>query len=259
MEWRDQGLVLSARKYGETAVIASLLSPERGRHLGLIRGGQSRRRQGALQPGNLVDAVWRARLEAHLGTYTLEPVHDFAARVLEDPLRLKGLAAAMALLDASLAEREAHAAVFHDTLAFLRALEAVEMPPSGRGAVSDTVAVTRAPDWAVAYVRWELSLLDCLGFGLDLSCCAATGAVDDLIYVSPRSGRAVSAGAGAPYKEKLLALPAFLRADSPGRVQESDIAAGLRLTGYFLAHHHFGGEGRAMPASRARFVDAFSD
>jgi DNA repair protein RecO (recombination protein O) len=244
MEWRDQGLVLSTRKYGESAVIASLLSPEQGRHLGLIRGGQSRRRQGVLQPGNLVDAVWRARLEAHLGTYTLEPVHDFAARVLDDPLRLKGLASAMALLDASLAEREAHSAIFHDTIALLRALE-------------DACGPSEVPDWAVAYVRWELSLLECLGFGLDLSCCAATGTADDLIYVSPRSGRAVSAAAGAPYKEKLLPLPGFLAMEADDPVQTGDVAAGLRLTGYFLTHHHFAGEGRAMPASRVRFVDAF--
>ncbi len=254
MEWRDQGLVLSTRKYGETAVIASLLSPAQGRHLGLIRGGQSRRRQGVLQPGNLVDAVWRARLEAHLGTYTLEPVHDFAARVLDDPLRLKGLASAMALLDGSLAEREAHAAIFHDTVALLRALEDAG-PPSPQAFEEGPRGV---PDWMVAYVRWELSLLECLGFGLDLSCCAATGAVDDLVYVSPRSGRAVSAAAGAPYKEKLLPLPDFLRTEAGEPVQAGDIAAGLRLTGYFLTHHHFAGEGRSMPASRVRFVDAFT-
>jgi DNA repair protein RecO (recombination protein O) len=252
MEWRDQGLVLSTRKYGESAVIASLLSPDQGRHLGLIRGGQSRRRQGVLQPGNLVDAVWRARLEAHLGTYTLEPVHDFAARVLDDPLRLKGLAAAMALLDASLAEREAHAAIFHDTVALLREMEKVDTRAEGQG--GDTLA----PDWAVAYVRWEVSLLECLGFGLDLSCCAATGTTDELTYVSPRSGRVVSAAAGAPYKEKLLRLPAFLQGDPGDPVGRGEIAAGLRLTGYFLNHHHFVGEGRQMPASRVRFVDAFA-
>lgn len=245
MEWRDQGLVLSTRKHGESAVIASLLCPERGRHLGLIRGGQSRRRQGVLQPGSLVDAVWRARLEAHLGNYTLEPVHDFAAGLLDDPLRLKGLAAAIALLDASLAEREAHAALFHETLALLGAMEAAEEG-------TDPAA------WTAAYVRWELRLLECLGFGLDLSSCAATGAEDDLIYVSPRSGRAVSREAGAPYREKLLVLPAFLRDAGDRPAGEGDIAAGLRLTGYFLERHHFGAEGRAMPASRARFVDAFA-
>lgn len=245
MEWRDQGLVLSTRKHGESAVIASVLSPSQGRHLGLIRGGQSRRRQGILQPGNLVDAVWRARLEAHLGNYTLEPLHDFAAQVLEDPLRLKGLASAMALLDASLAEREAHAAVFHDTIALLRTMETPEEGPA-------------MPPWTAAYVRWELKLLDCLGFGLDLTCCAATGAQDDLVYVSPRSGQAVCREAGAPYHEKLLPLPAFLLDDGADQPGEGDIAAGLRLTGYFLGRHHFAAEGRAMPASRVRFVDAFA-
>jgi DNA repair protein RecO (recombination protein O) len=251
MEWRDQGLVLSTRKHGESALIASLLSPAQGRHLGLIRGGQSSRRQGALQPGHLVDAVWRARLEAHLGTYTLEPVHDFAARVLEDPLRLKGLAAAMALLDASLAEREAHAAIFEDTLALLRVMEATgEATGQGPGAADAA--------WTAAYVRWELKLLDCLGFGLDLSCCAATGATEDLIYVSPRSGRAVSRAAGAAYREKLLALPAFLLGEAAAGAEREEIAAGLRLTGYFLGCHHFAPQGRAMPPSRLRFVDAFA-
>jgi len=245
MEWRDQGLVLSARKHGETAAIVSLLSPAQGRHLGLVRGGQSRRRQGLLQPGNLVDAHWRARLEEHLGTFTLEAIHGFSAVVLDDPLRLKGLSAALALLDAGLAEREAHEGIFHGTIALLRALEAAP----GRG-VEDG-----ARGWIAGYVRWELSLLDCLGFGLDLSACAATGTTEDLVYVSPRSGRAVSRDAGAPYREKLLALPAFLM-DPEAVPSRMDIAAGLALTGYFLQSHHFAAAGRAMPAARNRFIDA---
>lgn len=240
MEWRDQGLVLSARKHGETAVIASLLTPGQGRHVGLVRGGQSRRRQGLLQPGNLVDAVWRARLEEHLGTYTLEGIHDFSAAVLDDPLRLKGLAAALALLDAGLAEREPQGALFHETVNLLRTLET---GPDG------------ADGWLVAYARWELKLLDCLGFGLDLSTCAATGTDDDLAYVSPRSGRAVSRDAGAPYRDRLLTLPEFL-IDPGAEPNREGIIAGLALTGFFLQGHHFGGAGRRMPTARNRFVDA---
>ncbi len=245
MEWRDQGLVLSARKHGETAAIVSLLTPRQGRHLGLVRGGQSRRRQGLLQPGNLVDAVWRARLEEHLGSFTLEAIHGFSAVVLDDPLRLKGLMAALALLDAGLAEREAHEGIFHETLGLLRALEAA--PGAG--------AEDGPRGWIAAHVRWELKLLDCLGFGLDLSACAATGTTEELAYVSPRSGRAVSRAAGAPYRDKLLALPGFLidPGAAPSRI---DIAAGLALTGYFLQGHHFAAAGRVMPAARNRFIDA---
>jgi DNA repair protein RecO (recombination protein O) len=249
MEWRDQGLVLSARKHGETAAIVSLFTPAQGRHMGLVRGGQSRRRQGLLQPGNLVDAVWRARLEEHLGTFTLEGVHDFSAAVLDDPLRLKGLTAALALLDGGLAEREAHETTFHETLGLLHMLEAEAEPGTDSGGTDG------ARDWIAAYARWELKLLDCLGFGLDLSACAATGTSEDLVYVSPRSGRAVSRDAGAPYREKLLALPDFF-IDPQAVPSREGIAAGLALTGYFLQGHHFGAGGRNMPAARIRFIDA---
>ncbi|MDX1486116.1 MAG: DNA repair protein RecO [Alphaproteobacteria bacterium] len=246
MEWRDQGLLLSTRKHGETAVIVSLLTPDRGRHLGLVRGGQSRRRQGMLQPGNLVEAVWRARLEEHLGSFTLEPVHEFSARVLDDSLRLKAMTAALALLDSGLAEREPHAALFRETLDLLRAMEAA--PEVSPGA-------DEAPDWLGVYGRWEVALLACFGFGLDLTACAATGGHDDLVYVSPRSGRAVSREAGAPYRDKLLPLPAFLsdRALTPAW---EEALAGLDLTGFFLERHHFGAQGRSLPLARTRFIDA---
>ena len=243
MEWRDQGLVLSARKHGETAVIAGILTPDQGRHMGLVRGGQSRRRQGILQPGNLVDAVWRARLADHLGTFTLEPVHDYSALVLDDPLRLKGLSAALGLLDGALAERDPHPKIYDQTLLFLRHLESASDEGNNR------------QSWIPAYVLWEMELLNCLGFGLDLSACAATGAVDDLIYVSPRTGRAVSAAAGAPYRDKLLALPGFLL-DPTVEPHKDDLVAGLRLIGYFLDRHHYAAQGRTIPAARTRLVEA---
>jgi DNA repair protein RecO (recombination protein O) len=198
-----------------------------------------------LQPGNLVDAVWRARLEEHLGTYTLEGIHDFSALVLDDPLRLKGLTAALGLLDAGLAERETHEALYLETLGLLRALEAPPVDGLGKG----------AEPWIATYVRWELNFLDCLGFGLDLTACAATGTTEGLVYVSPRSGRAVSRDAGAPYREKLLALPGFL-IDPDVVADGQQVAAGLTLTGYFLHGHHFGADGRSMPAARDRFIDA---
>ncbi|MCZ6885861.1 MAG: DNA repair protein RecO [Alphaproteobacteria bacterium] len=243
MEWCDQGLVLSARKHGETSVIASILTPHQGRHMGLVRGGQSRRRQGLLQPGNVVDAVWRARLADHLGSYTLEPVHDYFALVLDDPLRLKGLSAALGLLHGTLAERDPHPGIYQATLSFLEHL--VSMTDDG----------AEGRSWVAVYVHWELELLDCLGFGLDLSACAATGAVDELIYVSPRTGRAVSAAAGAPYRGKLLALPGFML-DPSSAPDKDDLIAGLRLTGYFLDRHHYAAEGRTIPAARTRLIEA---
>lgn len=253
MDWRDEGVLLSVRKHGETAVIASLLTRERGRHLGLVHGGQSRRRQGLLQPGNLVAAHWRARLAEQLGTLTLEPAHDFAASVLDDPARLKALGAATALIDGAVAERDPHPRLYAETLRLLAALEEPGAP--GDGAAGGGAA----PVWAADYVRWELALLTCLGFGLDLSCCAATGATRDLAYVSPRTGRAVSREAGAPWHGKLLALPQFLLDAGggmpPGR---EDIAAGLRLTGYFLERHHFAAEGRRPPDARGRLMAALA-
>lgn len=242
MEWQDRGLLLSARKHGETAAIASLFTRAHGRHLGLVHGGQSRRRRGVLQPGNLVAAAWRARLAEHLGAFTLEPVHDFASRLFDDPLRLKGMASALGLLDAVLAERDPQPDMFDRTLELM---ERLKSGPEDAGGES----------WLSAYVRWEVALLGCLGFGLDLGVCAATGTTEKLTYVSPRTGRAVSAGAGAAYRDKLLTLPAFL-IDGGAVPAQADIAAGLRLTGYFLDGHHFAAEGRAMPAARIRFVEA---
>lgn len=243
MEWQDQGLVLAARRHGETAAIASLLTRAHGRHLGLVRGGQSRRRRGVLQAGNLVTAGWRARLAEHLGTFTVEPVHDFASRLFDDPLRLKGMAAALALLDAALAEREPHPGMFDETLGLMERLQEETAGPAG-------------DPWLADYVRWELALLRCLGFGLELEACAATGSAENLAYVSPRTGRAVSAEAGAPYRGKLLVLPAFLAGGRAAVPEPEEIAAGLRLTGHFLDGHHFAAEGRAMPAARIRFVEA---
>lgn len=246
MEWHDDAIILSVRKHGETAAIVSLLTRDHGRHLGLVRGGQSRRRQGLLQPGNLVAAGWRARLPEHLGTLTLEPKRDLAAGVLDDSGRLKALAAMTSLLEATLAEQEPQPTVYAASLAMLENLS-----DSGE-------AASPVPRWLAAYVRWELGLLRELGFGLDLDTCAATGSRENLVYVSPRSGRAVSAEAGEPWRDRLLPLPGFLLDDSLPPLAMFDIVAGLRLTGHFFDRHHFAQHSGRLPSARDRLVAALS-
>jgi DNA repair protein RecO (recombination protein O) len=233
MQWTDTGFVVALRRHGESSLIVELLTREHGRHLGLVRGGQSPRMRAALQPGNEVAAGWRGRLAEHLGTIACELVRAHAARFIDDPDRLAGLAAATALIAATLPEREPHSDVFAAFAALLDALD------SGSA-------------WPARYVEWECSLLAALGFGLDLTRCAATGAVTDLAYVSPRSGRAVSRAAGEPYRDKLLALPGFLW--RPTAADGAQIAAGLRLTEHFLLDHVLLPQGRTLPPARARLA-----
>ncbi|MDP6709170.1 MAG: DNA repair protein RecO, partial [Alphaproteobacteria bacterium] len=191
MQWRDDGIVLAVRKHGETGAVVSLLTRAHGRHAGLVRGGAGRRQRGVLQAGNEVHAEWRARLAEHLGSYTVELTRARAAELMALPAPLAGLSAACAVLEATLPEREPHAPIFDALAVLLDALGSSEA-------------------WPAVYVRFELGLLQELGFGLNLSACAMTGAAEGLAYVSPKSGRAVTAEAGAPWKEKLLRLPAFL-------------------------------------------------
>ncbi len=248
MDWTDDAIVLSARKHGESSAIVMLLTRAHGRHAGLVRGGSGRRARGVYEPGNRVHSAWRARISEHLGTYTCELVHSFAAAVLDDPLRLAALSAACALAEAALPEREPHEAVFQGLLELLSALES----PATNAAV--------ALSWPSTYVRWELMLLKELGFGLDLSSCAATGASDGLAYVSPKSGRAVSSSAGAPYRDRLLPLPEFLagKEAAPREARPvAEIHRGLELTGYFLERHVFDPRDRPMPAARTRLVEGF--
>jgi len=219
MQWSDEGIVLSVRPHGETSAIVELLTANHGRHLGLVRGGRSRRLRPVLQPGNLVRTVWRARLSEHLGGYTVELLDAHAARVLDDRAGLAGLNTLTALARL-LPEREPHTRLFDATRLVL-----------------ETFA--EGAHWPALLARWELGLLEELGFGLDLSACAGTGATENLEYVSPKTGRAVSRNAGEPYKEKLLALPAFLL---PGNAAGEtptprDVANSFRLTGFFLNKH----------------------
>jgi DNA repair protein RecO (recombination protein O) len=234
MEWHDQGIVLAERRHGESGAIVSLLTIEHGRHAGRVRSTQGARTRGVFVPGNLVLASWRARLDEHLGTYTAELVTPFAARVLDDPGRLACLASACALTDQALPEREPHPRAF----AALHAL----METASR------------PDWAAAYVRWELDLLAELGFGLDLRNCAVTGVTDDLGFVSPRTGRAVSVTASAPWRDRLLVLPRFL-IDPASSLSPADLRAGLALTGHFLVTHLFAPHNRAEPGARSRLLE----
>lgn len=236
MQWSDEGIVLSARRHGESAAVVNLLTHEHGRHAGLARGGAGRRGRGLYQPGNRVAATWRARLAEHLGSYTCEALGGTAAALLDDPARLAGLAAACAVTEATLPEREPHPAAFAGLTALIEGLE---------GEV-----------WAQAYVQWEVEMLRELGYGLDLSVCAATGSNDGLAYVSPKTGRAVSLSAGAPYRDRLLPLPGFLIGQNGGAVEDA-IAAGLRLTGYFLDRHVFAPRDRTLPPARLRLADRF--
>ena len=237
MEWSDTGIVLSARRHGESAAVVSLLTERHGRYAGLVQGARGRRGRGLYQPGNTLAARWQARLPEHLGRYTCELVRAQSSMLLDDAPRLAALAAVCALADATLPERHPYPQVFEALRHLLDALEA-------------------GGQWAETLVRWELALLGELGFGLDLAACAATGAAHDLAYVSPRSGRAVSREAGAAYAEKLLPLPLFLAgAEGDVAADAADIVAGLRLTGWFLEKHVFAGQGGRMPQARERFID----
>jgi DNA repair protein RecO (recombination protein O) len=235
MQWTDEGVVLGVKRYGESSVILELMTASRGRHLGMVRGGTGKRLRGVLQPGNSVRATWGARLDDHLGNYTVEGVNLRAAGFLTAAHAVHGVTH-LAALCRLLAEREPHAGIH----------EALED-------ILDTLddAALVAPKVA----RFELAFLAELGFGLDLSSCAATGATDDLIYVSPRSGRAVSRGGGEPYRDKLLRLPAFL---SSGEADHSagDLADAFALTGFFLERHAFAPRGLDVPDARGRFIAA---
>lgn len=233
MNWSGEGYILSARKHGETSAIIEVFTRDRGRHLGLVRGGVSRRMRPVLQAGNKVKLEWQARLSEHLGYFTVEALSARAADLMDERLSLAGLNAVCALARETLPEREAHPALFD---AFEVLLEHLDQPDI----------------WPVLYVAWEAGLLAAMGYGLDLSCCASTGETDDLTHVSPRSGRAVSAAAAAPYIDKLFVLPPFMKGDATA--SREDIDAGLKLTGYFLETRLQWGVNRTLPEARARMI-----
>jgi len=238
MEWRDQGILLNARRHGETSAIIEVFTPTHGRHAGVVRGGTSRKIAPILQPGAQLDVTWRARLEDHIGSFAVEPVRSRAAAAMEDRLALAGLSAVTGLISFCLPEREAHLPLYTRTESLLDLLGEAEL-------------------WPLAYLRWELSLLEELGYGLDLSSCAVTGASDGLVYVSPKSGRAVSQAGAGEWADRLLPLPEVLRGQ--GAAGDAEIAVAFQTTGYFLTQHLAADLGnKPLPAARARFVEAFS-
>jgi DNA repair protein RecO (recombination protein O) len=237
MNWSDEGIFLSGRPLGESGLIAEILTLEHGRHLGLVRGGRSRRIRPTLQPGNMVRVTWRARLSEHLGGFNVELMEANGARVLDDPRALAAIGALGELVKL-LPERDPHPELYATTLHLLRSFGEPDI-------------------WPALLVYWEYQLLQELGFGLDLSVCAATGVLEDLIFVSPRSGRAVSREAGAPYGDKLLALPGFLL-DETAPLRETDIAAGFALTGFFLERDVLEPHGMKLPSARERLLDLLS-
>ncbi len=235
MEWRDEGALLSVRPHGESAAIIEVFTAQHGRHAGVVRGGASRRQAPVLQPGAQLDITWKARLDEHIGAFTVEPLRSRAAAVLGDRLGLAGLNAICALLSFALPEREPHPGLYAGSVALLDGLA------GGAG-------------WPLGYLRWELGLLEELGFGLDLAACAVTGGSDDLIYVSPKSGRAVSRAGAGEWADRLLPLPACLMGQGPATA--ADLAAGLRLTGHFLTTRLAPALGeRPLPDARRRLVD----
>nr|WP_316653403.1 DNA repair protein RecO [uncultured Gellertiella sp.] len=236
MQWQEEAIILGVRRHGESSVIVEVMTAGHGRHMGMVRGGRSRTMQPVLQPGNLVEVVWRARLDEHLGEFRIEPLRQRAARLMETATSLYGLQSMAALLRL-LPERDPHPHLFEALNIILDHLE----NPADAGEL---------------FVRFELAVLNDLGFGLDLAECAATGQRHDLIYVSPKSGRAVSREAGAPYAERMLRLPPFLgEGDRPAATAET-LDAAFRLTAHFLHRHVYDPRGIAMPSAREGFVQA---
>lgn len=234
MEWRDEGLIIGLSRHGENAAIVELMTREHGRHKGIVRGGRSQRMQPVLQPGNSVECTWRARIEEQLGTFTVEPLQTRAAAIMGSGLALQGVNLMGALLRL-LPERDPHPALYETAQIIASHLDDDAAAPA-------------------LMVRLEMAVLAELGFGLDLSECAATGTKEDLIYVSPKSGRAVSREAGEPWKDRLLPLPAFLTGLHESAPSPADIEAGFSLTGYFLERDVYLPRNMEVPPARRSFI-----
>jgi DNA repair protein RecO (recombination protein O) len=236
MEWTDEGIVLGIRRHGEANAIVELMTRGHGRHLGLVRGGAGSRMRPVLQPGNSVSAVWRARLDEHLGTYAVEGLRLRAGSFLTASHAVYAVTH-LGAMTRLLPERDPHEDVFHRLQAIL-------------DHVDDAVLT------AALVVRFEIALLSELGFGLDLDQCAATGSSSDLAYVSPKSGRAVSAAAGEEWRDKLLTLPEFLRGEADARPTLAELGAGFALSEFFLARNVLDPRGMTMPEARQNFIAA---
>jgi DNA repair protein RecO (recombination protein O) len=242
MHWSDPAIILSARKFGETSAVVRVLTREHGVFSGVFRGASSKNNRGIAQAGNVVSAAWNARLAEQLGTFKLELLEAHAAHIMQDGGKLSALTSACSLLELALPERHPYPKLFSEFHEFLHIL-------NGEG------------NWQEEYVKLELTLLAESGFGLDFSECAATGVTDDLVFVSPKSGRAVCRTAGEPYRDKMLPLPSFLLiTPSPTfplkrKSEQKEILAGMQLTGYFLEHSLLASHGKKMPLARARLYN----
>ena len=233
MDWRDEGIVLGVRPHAENDAILTALTFDHGRHLGLVKGGLGRRARPLLQPGNRLSLTWKARLAEHLGNFAIEAMQLSGSRLVPEPHRLLALAAATELVDATTPEREPHPRLY-------------------AGLLRLTQTLVEAADWPQAYVRFEVLLLSELGFALHLDACAVTGTADDLAFVSPRTGRAVSRAAAGAYAPRLLPLPAFLTGGDDAGADE--LRAGLVLSGHFLQRHLFDPAERVLPVARERLL-----
>ncbi len=236
ISWTDDAAILASRPFGETSVIVEAFTPVRGRHVGVVRGGASRKLTPVLQPGSQVCLTWKARLNDHMGSFVVEPVRSRAAQSMGDRLALAGLNAVCALLTRVLPEREPHAPLYERTVQLLDLLGQSEV-------------------WPLAYLRWEQAMLEELGFGMDLSACAVRGVNEDLAFVSPKTGRAVSREAAGEWADRLLALPPVLA--GKGEADNAQIVTALGTTGYFIENRLIAGLGdRPIPAARQRLIDA---
>lgn len=237
MDWRDQGFVLNTRKHGENSVILEMFTQDHGRHAGVVRGGVSRKFTPILQPGGQLDVRWRARLEDHLGSYTIEPLRA-RTQALSDRMALAGLNAVTTILGFCLPERQAHGPLYHRSVQLLDLLGQNEI-------------------WPLAYLRWEMALLEDMGFGLDLDACAVTGGNDRLAYVSPKTGRAVSASGAGEWADRLLPLPPCMLGE--GDAPDHEVSQALRTTGHFMEQKLAPELGhKPLPEARARFVELFN-
>ncbi len=236
MNWSDDGIVLGGRRFGEGGLVLDVLTREKGRRSGLVYGGASRRKRAQFEAGNTIALSWTGRLDDQLGRFDVaEARKDRASRLLDDPAALAALSAITSLLRGGLNEGDAAGSSLYEATTLL--LDQLIQPDV----------------WPALYVRWELGLLSALGFGLDLQECAVSGANDGLTHVSPRTGRAVRGSEAEPYVDRLFPLPSFL-VDPRADVLPGDIAAGLRLTGYFIEGRLFGSVHRGLPPERERLL-----
>lgn len=234
-EWQDEAIILSPKPFGEGDVLLRVFSKSHGCAAGLVKAGQSNRYKALLQPGSRVKINWFGRIETQLGVFRLEPIEGLSSDILLDQGRLTALSSALAIIQNAMGENEPHPTAYDDLIALMITLE--------------------SSLWGETYARWEIALLNEIGFGLDFSCCAATGEIEDLVYVSPKSGRAVSKAAGEIYKQSLLPLPEFLL--KGGMANGEEIAQSLMMSAHFLTHGPFAHTNFGLPPARIRLQDYF--